>query len=366
MFHKIRSHNFRGILVSIVLVISFLIQCSEEHKNNTIPQAGKKAPLVKVIEIEQKKIENEIQYPGTFDVKIVSTVVAPIDGIVDNFRLNENDYITRNQKILIINSQDRVSLIANANKKVELTKKRLSSIKETIAEYALAKSEYEEALEDQKYCEKLLLPIPVIAPISGIILKKYIEQGSVVTAKQQILTIADFKSLIIRTSVSEQLISKIKQGQKIKVKIDAYPSIEFTGIIVLINPQSDVATRTIPLEIKVNAKGVKLLPGMMAMLTFITDSRPNAIVVPNDAILTKPKGDKFVFVVKDSVAQERIINTGISTKDYTEVLNGVSAGEELVVLGQEMLKDKIKVNVQKLPVSKEEERKNKNKAKVGK
>ena len=334
------------VMVAIILLVSLLfVQCSKEAKDTSAQQSGKRAPLVKVMELKPQKIENTIQFPGSFDAKVVSNIIAPIDGVVDNFRLNENDYVRRDQKIAVINSQDRISLIANANMKVDLAKDKLAALKEADTQYASAKRELDKALEDLKYSEKLLMPVPVIAPISGIILKKSIEEGSVVTAKQPLLTIADFKSLVVKTAVSDQLISKIKPGQKIKVKIDAYPGKEFTGVISLVNPQSDPVTRTILLEIRVNSQGVKLQPGMMAVLTFVSESKPNAIVVPNDAILTKPNGDKFVFIVQDTMAQQRIIQTGISTKELTEVVKGVSSGEKLVTLGQEMLKDKMRVSV---------------------
>jgi len=332
------------ILISMLSLMVLFTGCAKVEKTD---KPKPKAPLVKILEMKPQKIESIIQFPGSFDAKIVSNILAPIDGIIDNFNLNENDYVKKNQKIAVLNSQDRISLIANAASKVELTKAKISSLKDVDSEYPTAKIELNNALEELKYSEKLLLPVPVIAPISGIVLKKSIEQGSLVTAKMLLLTIADFKTLVIKTSVSEQLISKIQPGQKIKVAIDAYPDQEFAGVISLISPQTDPATRTIPLEIKVNSQGKKLQPGMMALLTFVTDSKQNALVVPNDAVLTKPNGDKFVFIIIDSTAHQRIIHTGISTKDFTEVVSGISLGQRLVTLGQEMLKENMKVVVQK-------------------
>ncbi|HEX2867760.1 MAG TPA: efflux RND transporter periplasmic adaptor subunit [Ignavibacteriales bacterium] len=333
------------ILISILSLMVFFTGCTKKDERTDKPKP--KAPLVKILELKPQKIESTIQFPGSFDAKVVSNIMAPIDGAIDNFTLRENDNVKKNQKIALINSQDRISLIANAASKVDLTKMKISSLKEGDSEYQNAKVELNKALEELKYSEKLLLPVPVIAPISGIVLKKSIEQGSLVTAKQQLLTIADFKTLVIKTSVNDQLYSKLRPGQKIKVTIDAYPEQEFSGVISLINPQTDPATRTIPLEIKVNSQGKKLQPGMMALLTFVTDSKQNALVVPNDAILTKPNGEKYVFVIDGSIAHQRIIHTGITTKDFTEVVSGISSGQRLVTLGQEMLKDNMKVVVQK-------------------
>lgn len=344
---------YKNLLV--VFAVLMFTSCSEDKTDKLASPPKQKRPLVKVVEINPQKIENIIQLPGTFDVKITSNVIAPVDGNIDKFNLNENDYINKNQTIAVINSQERTALLANAQYKVNEAEKMLKSINPENENYLKAKKEYEKAIEDYKYSEKLYLPIPIVANLSGIVLKKFIEPGSVVTAKQILVTIADFNSLVLKTSLSEQLISKVKIGQSIKVNISAYPDKEFRGVISLIYPQTDPTTRTMLIELKVNTKGLKILPGMMALLTFVTDSKANAIVVPNDAILTKPNGDKFVFIIKDTTAQERIIKTGINTKEFTEVVSGINAKEKLVVLGQEMLKNKIKVSVQKPQIPKKDE-----------
>jgi multidrug efflux pump subunit AcrA (membrane-fusion protein) len=86
---------------------------------------------------------------------------------------------------------------------------------------------------------------------------------------------------------------------------------------------------------------------MMAEIELVTDKKDKALTVPNDVFIVNQKGEKIVFVVKDSVAIQRIVQTGISNEKVTEVISGLKEGEKIVVMGQELLKDGMKVMVQK-------------------
>jgi len=328
-----------------ILITLLFTQCSnKENSPDKIKQPEFR--VVRVIETKPTRIENTVEATGTVEAKVVANIIAPIDGSIAKLTVKENDFVNKNKTITEINSQERTTLLANAQLKLEDAKRRLEATDMDSPDYNLFREELDRAVKECDYADKLFLGVPVVSPISGIVTKKFVELGGVVTAKQIILTVTDFNSLVIKTAVSEQLSPKLEIEQKISIKINAYPDKQFTGVISLISPQIDPLTRTFQLEVKVSSGGLKLQPGMMAVLTFITESKPNAITLPNDIILTKPNGDKFVFVVNDNVAQERIITTGISTREFTEVLQGVDAGEKVVATGQEMLKNKMKVKIQ--------------------
>jgi RND family efflux transporter MFP subunit len=160
-------------------------------------------------------------------------------------------------------------------------------------------------------------------------------------------TIVDFNSLIIKSSVSEDLFSKIKLGDKLKVKFNAFPEKEFTARVTLKYQQIDPVTRNFPVELKLINGTEEIIPGMMAEIELITDKKDKALTVPNDVFIVNQKGEKIVYVIKDGIAHQRIVTTGISNDKITEITSGLNQGEEIVVMGQELLKDGIKVMVQK-------------------
>jgi multidrug efflux pump subunit AcrA (membrane-fusion protein) len=85
----------------------------------------------------------------------------------------------------------------------------------------------------------------------------------------------------------------------------------------------------------------------MCELELVTDKKDKALTVPNDVFIVNQKGEKIVYVIKDTVAHQKIVTTGISNEKVTEITSGLMPGEKIVVMGQELLKDGIKVMVQK-------------------
>jgi membrane fusion protein, multidrug efflux system len=341
---EINTMKTKILIILHVLVITFF-GCSSKTKDDAKPKL--KAPLVKVEELKRTSISNTVELTGTVESKVIANVISPADGYIEKLNVKENDFVRKDKQLAIIGSQERTSLLSQTKNKVEELQAQLDTTSLNGAGFFQLSAQLDQAKKELEYAEKLFLGVPVISPLSGTVTQKFIEVGSAVSARQSLFTIVDFNSLIIKSSVSENLFSKIKFGDKLKVKLNAFPEKEFFARVTLKYQQIDPSTRNFPIELKLINCPKAITPGMMALLTFVTDSKPNTVVVPNDAILTNTDGDKFVFVVNDSSAHKRIIQTGISTKDFTEVLTGVSTGEKLVTLGQELLKDSMKVNIQK-------------------
>jgi RND family efflux transporter MFP subunit len=132
-----------------------------------------------------------------------------------------------------------------------------------------------------------------------------------------------------------------------KIIFNAIPEKEFSAKVTLKYQQIDPATRNFPVELKLINGAKDVSPGMMAELELITDKKEKIIAVPNDIFIVNQKGEKIVFVVKDSTAHQKIVTTGLSNENSTEITAGLNEGDNLVVMGQELLKDGMNVMVQK-------------------
>jgi RND family efflux transporter MFP subunit len=182
--------------------------------------------------------------------------------------------------------------------------------------------------------------------MNGIVTHRWLDEGSQVGAKEKIITVTDMNSLVIKAEVNEKYFSTITQGKKIPVILDAFPGDTLSGVISLVYPEISADTRTVRFDVKLINTSKKLLPGMMAQLRIPTDIHEKTIAVPVDAVLTNPSNQRFVFVVNnDSTAFKRIVKTGISAKTQIEILSGLTNNENVVVMGQEMLKDSLKVKI---------------------
>ena len=140
-------------------------------------------------------------------------------------------------------------------------------------------------------------------------------------------------------TVTEKDFRLIKKGMKCDITTDAVPGKVFSGVVSVINPSLDPASRSGEIEIHLENKDRQLRSGMFAHLTLYLGT-VKGIAVPRDVLQKTPgTGNYYVFVVKGGKASLRNIETGITFKNIVEVTKGLENGEEVVVMGQNRLKD---------------------------
>ena len=175
----------------------------------------------------------------------------------------------------------------------------------------------------------------VIAPISGTILTLNAVESSYVTASMPVAVIDGADRMEIVVSVSEALVPKITIGSQADVYVSAIDR-RFSAVIRSVEQAANVQTRLYTVTLTVPADVGGLLSGMFADVTFFTDVSQNAVVVPTEAILTSG-GTQYVYVVEDSTAHCLEVTTGLTGNGVTEVTEGLTAGQQLVTVGQAYL-----------------------------
>ena len=320
--------------VLLLLFIGVLVGC--RHDDAQSQKATKPKPvLVQVVEVKPHQLQSTLDIVGTIEPKVSAKITAPTDGVIEELHVKENDIVQKNQVVGILSSSDRLALLGETQARLERAKSQSRN-----------DEELRRATEDREYADRLFLGTPIVSPIAGRVINKPIELGSVVSARQLLLTVAGMNYLIIRTAVSELLLTRLKLGQKLAVRVDAYPDQQFVGTISLISPEVNPATRTGDIEVRVNDASGRLKPGMLATVTIVTERRENAVAIPGDALMTRADGQTIVFVAEDSTALQRVITTGIITRTETEITSGLQPGDRVVVMGQELLKEGMPIKVQ--------------------
>lgn len=142
------------------------IGCSKEEKTE---KPKPKAPLVKVEVIKPTAISNSIKLTGTVEAKVMTTVVAPSDGYIEQLNVQENQFVKKEKTLAVIASQERTSLVSQSKNKIEELKSKLERTSNNSAEYSQLTSQLEQAKKELEYADKLFLGIPVISPLSGTV-----------------------------------------------------------------------------------------------------------------------------------------------------------------------------------------------------
>jgi multidrug efflux pump subunit AcrA (membrane-fusion protein) len=184
----------------------------------------------------------------------------------------------------------------------------------------------------------------LIAPFDGEVTRKYVETGALVSSSTPIATIVHTRILKVVANIIEKDVPLIRTGMKARIRVEAYPDKVFEGRVERINSGLDLATRTIQAEVYIPNPNRLLKPGMFAKLEVVLSEKPQALVVPVEAVLEE-RGARFVFLVKGNQAFRKEVVTGIGEEKNLEILDGVREGDQVIVRGQESTKDGATVRV---------------------
>ena len=178
----------------------------------------------------------------------------------------------------------------------------------------------------------------VTAPISGTVVTLNAVEDGYVSASLPVAVIDGAEQMKISVSVSEALVPKLAIGDEAEVYVSALNT-TFTGTIRSVEQAANAQTKLYNVTVSVPAEVSGLLSGMFADVTFHTETSVGAVVVPTEAILTS--GDvRYVYVVENGdTARYAEVTTGLTGNGVTEVTSGLTAGQQLVTVGQAYLED---------------------------
>jgi RND family efflux transporter MFP subunit len=188
---------------------------------------------------------------------------------------------------------------------------------------------------------KALSDTVIYAPISGYVSERTADLGEFVTPNtpnSKIATIVRTSVLRLRIDVPEQSVGKIAAGQGISAQVSAYPDRSFAGTIVRVAPSLNPTSRTLTVEAEIENTGGLLKPGQFATVRIAQSNPELAVMVPTSAV--RAEGDiNKIFVVKDGMANERIVQLGLLENDFIEVKQGIQEGETVAVNNLDKLGD---------------------------
>jgi RND family efflux transporter MFP subunit len=194
--------------------------------------------------------------------------------------------------------------------------------------------------------KKKLADAHLTSPISGIIARRAIEVGATVSPGQPVFTIVDLDPVRVRVGVPEGDVGHVTEGTVATVRIPALDA-SFVGRVSLIGVAADPATRSYSVEIKVPNPARRLRAGMVAEATIENGQKVSAMMVPAAAVLHDGgiNGATIVYVLDHDAARVHVrrVMTGVARGDSLEITSGLVAGDQVVVAGQQRVRDGARV-----------------------
>jgi len=231
---------------------------------------------------------------------------------------------------------------------LEAAKERLAMLEAgpTVTEIGVAQAAVEEADAKRALAQAKLDECLLTAPFAGVITEVYVRPGDLATPRQPLLKMMDPSSLVVRAGLPERCAADIRKGTEAFVRLDAYPRKTFRARIERVYPRLEWDSRTRMIEAKV-LDPVDLIPHLFARLSVRGRVAEDAVLVPDAAIVTMPRGHKVVYVANGGKASMRKVTIGLEQDQRVQVTDGVQAGEMVVIDGNLNLRDGVPVELGK-------------------
>ena len=333
------SKSLLSLIFTFFLAFAVTLAAAEEKKAEPGKAATPQGLPVETAQAVVVPLRNELSATGTLISNESVVIAAEIAGKVTQTSFHDGQKVVEGQILLQLDQAILLAERDRAQASFNLSETNIKRAESLLQEQAISQRERDEAHAQWRLNEASLrlaeaqLEKTVIrAPFSGLLGLRRVSVGEYLQPGKTIVNLDDIDPIKVDFRVPEVFAHQLKIGQKIQMSVDAVPGKLFSGQIVAIDPQVDVNGRSVLLRAKVEQQDGPLRPGMFARVNLILEERPNALVIPEQALI--PKGDQqTVFKVVDGKVVAANVTTGLRTRGQVEIIQGLDAGETVITAG---------------------------------
>lgn len=306
---------------------------------------------VEVATVKNGEISAFILLSSNLETEKMADVFSRVQGLADSLFVEEGEQVTKNEILMSLEADEHKLAERQAFVSYQKQKNAFDRASAMHEKKLLSKEEFEQAkfmAESERLAwqqAKLNLDYTQIkSPIAGVVAERTCRLGDRIQPTDKLFTIINNEEMIAVVHVPEKEIERVKKGQSAYITSDNLADRKFPGWVKRVSPAVDPQSGTFKVTVGVrNTRGM-LRPGMFVNVHIITDTHPEAVLIPKMAIVYDNE-NMNVFVVRDSVAHRITLDSGYQDPQYVEALSKIKAGEKIIVVGQAGLKDQSKVKI---------------------
>jgi membrane fusion protein (multidrug efflux system) len=267
-----------------------------------------------------------------------------VEGRIVDILVREGQEVGAGTGLFKVDDTELKAQVARAEADRDVAQRNLERTKQLMAQNASSQADLERADAGYRAAQasydllKTRLDRTVVrAPFSGVVGRRLVSIGTYVNSQAPLISLQSVNPQHASFQVPERYADRLRRGQLVSFQVAALPGKNFSGEVVFVDPVVELPGRTILIKARVPNPEHQLQAGMFIEARLATDIRPNAVVVPEDAILPL-QGSTYVWLVKEGKADRRQVTLGVRTAGWAEIQGGgVEAGDQVVVGGAERL-----------------------------
>jgi len=308
------------------------------------------AVTVEAIAVQAEDVAEEIVVIGSL-ASNESVIVRPeIAGRVARINFGEGERVKKGHTLVTLDASVQDAELKEAQAALNLSQRNFARAEELLKTGAGAVRMRDEALGKLEadrarvsLMQARLEKMSMTAPFDGVLGLRLVSVGAYVTPGQDVVNLENIDPIKVAFRVPETSLRIVREGQKIRVQVDAFPGAEFNGEVYAIDPRIDAAGRSVAIRARIPNPEGKLRPGLFARVALITEQR-RSVMAPETAVV--PRGaEQFVYRVVDGKAVLTKVRVGIRRNGQVELREGVSPGDTVVSAGQLKLRDGAAVTI---------------------
>lgn len=334
----------KSFYVIALFAVATWSSCSGGKDTSAVGKKEDK-PIVKLAGVSVRPVEQIQEYTATVEAEVKNNIAPQSPVRIERIWVEVGDRVSKGQKLVQMDAANLKQLkLQLENQEIEFKR-----IDELYKVGGVSKSEWDASkmtldVRRTSY-QNLLENTALVSPIDGVVTARNYDSGDMYGGGLPVLVVEQITPVKLLVNVSETYFTKVKKGAPVTVKVDVYGDREFTGHISLVYPTIDPATRTFPIEIKLDNRDQKVRPGMFARVT-VNFGTVNHVVVPDQAIVKQAgSGDRYVFVYRDGKVSHNKVELGRRMDTEYELISGVENNAQVVIAGQARLLNDMEVQV---------------------
>jgi membrane fusion protein (multidrug efflux system) len=339
-----RSNLLAVGLIAILMLISSCRREQTEAKN--LEQIYKEEGIpVRIRTIETQTFQQELSFHSVLSGIMESSVFALIEDEVEKVHVRVGDHVEKDQVLLIFPTDNPTTRYYQAKVAFENAQKAHERLQNLYNDGGISRQDLDNASAAFEVAkadwEAVKQTVEVKAPISGYVTKVNVREADSVHRDDELFTISRTDRMKAIAWISEKEISDIRKGMSAYATWNGQ---RIEGKVVQVDLAMNQDERAFQAVIELSNPGKSLKPGTTIEIKIITFSSPETIVVERKDLL-KDNDSFFVFILGQGAAEKRPVKPGRHQGLDVEILEGLNPGDELIVEGQMLLDQGVKVKI---------------------
>ncbi|MBN1988250.1 MAG: efflux RND transporter periplasmic adaptor subunit [Bacteroidales bacterium] len=337
-------------LAALVLAVVVISACGNKDDKKGSGKGSRAATVVEAIVVSTAEISNSLEVTGSVLANEEVQLMPESAGKLIDVLFTEGQPVSKGQLLAQLNSSEikarlqRLKADEQLAQDDESRKKRLLEINAiSQQEYDVAQNKLDGLKADISQAQAQIAKLEIRAPFGGTIGLRYVSPGAFVSTSTPIATLIQANPIKLEFAVPERYVSVFRKNQPVEFSIVGSHK-KYGAKVYAAESKIDPQTRAIKVRAHANNSNGELVPGSFARVSLLLDKTLGTIMVPPQTLVPEIKGQK-VFLYKGGKAIEQLVETGVRTGTYVEVISGLNVGDTLITTGLNQIRNGVPVQV---------------------